>query len=90
MKTISFEQMPSAISVMTGMIADLQTEVRALRSAQPINEPPIDGAELRKRLNISRPTEITMRNKGKLPFLTVNGQYRYQWTTVLKALSNLK
>lgn len=50
------------------------------------DEQPIDSRELRKRLQISQPTEIAMRKKGKLPHLTVNGHYRYKWSDVVKAL----
>lgn len=87
---ITFEQMPQTLSNMVVMVEGLYKEIRELRANQPINESPIDGEELRKRLGISRPTEIDMRKRGKLPFLMVNGQYRYQWQEVVKKLSNTK
>lgn len=88
MQTISFEQMPQALVKMQATIEDLNTKIDRLEANQPINENPITGEVLRARLSISRPTEIDMRKRGKLPYLTVNGQYRYHWPTVIKALSN--
>lgn len=87
METISFEQMPAAMAQMLAKIEQLDSKLTAIEKQQPINESPIDGSELRKRLGISRPTEINMRRRGKLPFLLVNGNYRYNWQEVVKVLS---
>lgn len=88
MQTITFEQMPQALQMMQATINTLNEKIDRLEASQPVNEPPITGEVLRKRLNISRPTEIDMRKRGKLPYLMVNGHYRYNWQAVLKALSN--
>ncbi|OJU26845.1 MAG: hypothetical protein BGN92_07160 [Sphingobacteriales bacterium 41-5] len=88
MSTITFEQMPQALQTMLACINELTKKVEQLQASQPINESPITGEELRKRLQISRPTEIDMRKRGKLPYLMANGQYRYSWPLVMKALSN--
>ncbi|HMR83106.1 MAG TPA: hypothetical protein PKE30_08245 [Niabella sp.] len=87
MKTITFDQMPSVLATVQETVKALFAEVKEMRASQPVNEPPIDGDELRKRLQISRPTEISMRKRGKLPYLMVNGHYRYNWPEVLKKLS---
>lgn len=87
MQTITFEHMPQAMQNILAAVDRLSAQFDRLEASQPVNEPPITGEELRKRLQISRPTEIDMRKRGKLPYLTVNGQYRYHWPTVLKALS---
>lgn len=88
MVKITFEQMPQALQTMQASINELNTKIEQLQANQPINEPPITGDVLRARLSISRPTEIDMRKRGKLPYLMVNGNYRYHWPTVLKSLSN--
>lgn len=46
----------------------------------------IDGAELRKRLNISEPTAIRWRQKGRIPYLQIGSNIRYNWREVIKAL----
>jgi hypothetical protein len=85
---ITFEMLPAAVATMQNTLNALMVEVKELRKDQPVNEQPITGTELRKRLNISRPTEIAMRKKGKLPYLMVNGNYRYNWQDVQKKLAN--
>ena len=85
---MTLEQMPQAIQKLQATIEDLNAKIDRLEASQPINEPPITGEVLRARLSISRPTEIDMRKRGKLPYLMANGQYRYSWPLVMKALSN--
>ena len=88
MTAITFEKMPQALQMMQACIDTLNEKIDRLEASQPVNEPPITGEVLRARLQISRPTEIDMRKRGKLPYLMVNGQYRYHWPTVLKAITN--
>lgn len=88
MQAITFDQVPSVLATTLDTVRALLDEVKEMRASQPVNEPPIDGDELRRRLQISRPTEIEMRKRGKLPYLMVNGNYRYQWAEVLKSLNN--
>lgn len=52
------------------------------------DEPPINGKEVMKRLDISEPTLIRMRKQKKIPFMNVGGVIRYNWHEVKKALSN--
>lgn len=85
---MTFESLPKAVSTLQDTVNELLNEVKALRAKEPINDAPIDGVELRKRLQISRPTEIAMRKKGTLPYLLVNGHYRYNWQDVQNKLSN--
>lgn len=84
---LTFEQMPAALQQIQKSIDLLNEKIDRLEASQPVNEPPITGEVLRKRLQISRPTEIDMRKRGKLPYLIVNGQYRYHWPTVFNAIS---
>ena len=42
--------------------------------------------ELMSRLNLSEPTIIRYRKKGKIPFLQVGSAVRYEYEVVLEAL----
>lgn len=46
----------------------------------------ISGSELQKRLDISEPTLIRWRQKGKIPYLQLGASIRYNWHEVIKAL----
>lgn len=46
----------------------------------------ISPEELCKRMNISIPTQIRLRKKGKLPFIEAGNQIRYDWNKVLENL----
>lgn len=83
----TFDTMPAVLANMQNQMSAMQQSLNALIAKDPVNEVPIDGKELRKRLQISRPTEIAMRKRGELPYLLVCGQYRYHWQSVLKALA---
>lgn len=48
----------------------------------------ISTEELCKRLDITEPTCIRWRKKGKIPFLSIGSSIRYEWNTVVKALEN--
>lgn len=84
---LSFDHLPSAVAELLDKIDELTKKIDQIQANQPCNELPIDSKELCKRLKISRPTEIRMRKNGKLPFLLVNGHYRYNWQDVMKKLS---
>lgn len=86
---ITFEKLPEAVAEMRQTLAIIADQLNEIKSNQPINEPPINGTTLRERLGISKPTEIAMRRRGKLPFIMVNGHYRYDWQQVLKALQKV-
>lgn len=46
----------------------------------------IDTAELCKRLNISEPTVIRWRKKGKIPYLSIGAAIRYDYIKVIEAI----
>ena len=54
-------------------------------SNQPFSKP-LNGKELCDYLGISEPTLIRYRNKGKIPYLIIGDQYRYNISAVTKAL----
>lgn len=88
MENITFEKIPQALSELLCKVDELNNQLQAIRANQPINEPPITASELRERLKISKPTEIEMRKRGKLPYILVNGTYRYNWNEVIKFLEH--
>jgi excisionase family DNA binding protein len=57
-------------------------------STQPIEI--IDTATLCSRLNITEPTVIRHRKRGKIPFLRIGSSIRYDWNAVVKALESKK
>jgi excisionase family DNA binding protein len=54
------------------------------------NEQPINTKELINFLDITEPTLIRWRKKGKIPFLQVGSRILYQKSAVLAALENKK
>lgn len=46
----------------------------------------IDTKELEKRLNITVPTIIRWKQKGKIPFIQIGSSIRFDWHKVLAAL----
>jgi hypothetical protein len=46
----------------------------------------INSATLMERLNISEPTLIRWRQKGKIPFMQIGTAIRYDWYKVLSAI----
>lgn len=54
------------------------------------NTKPITAPELCRYLNISLPTLIRWRKKGKIPFLQIGGSIRYDKASVIAAIENRK
>lgn len=72
------------------ILAELQ-DLKAIVSNQPKvggDQVPevIDGKELCKRLDISEPTLIRWRQKGKIPSFRIGTSVRYNWPAVVKHL----
>jgi len=66
-------------------------ENHSLNSAsKPQNEQPINTKELISFLDITEPTLIRWRKKGKIPFLKIGSRILYQKSAVLAALENKK
>lgn len=63
----------------------LAVPLSANNDCQPI-EKPITTKELCDFLNISEPTIIRWRKKGKIPFLQVGSSLRFSKASVIKAL----
>ena len=47
----------------------------------------INSREIRTRLDISEPTLIRWRQKGKIPYLAIGSVIRYNWIEVVDALT---
>ena len=64
----------------------LEDFIESLSIAAPQKIELITPDELCKRLNISIQTQIRYRQKGKLPWLEIGNQIRYDWNKVVEAL----
>ena len=64
----------------------LREEKPSIQAAANIEEI-IDTKQLCKKLNITEPTIIRWRKKGKIPFLLIGDSIRYDWHAVLKAIT---
>jgi len=79
-------------------IEDLQTVIIDCVNAclkyskeSPANsEPPITTKELISFLNITEPTLIRWRKRGKIPFLKIGSRVLYQKSAVIAAIENKK
>lgn len=88
---ISFDTLPYTIAQMSIRLE----RIEALLSNSPIpghvgRKKPITTKELCELLNITEPTIIRWRNKGKIPFMRIGGSFRYDIEAVLKALEETK
>lgn len=63
-----------------------------IRSLQLSDDEPeiISENELCSRLNISKPTASTWRNRGRIPFIQIGSAIRYNYKEVLNALRQSK
>lgn len=70
----------------------LERKMEVLTAGAPSESPPeiIDREELCKRLDISVNTVRTWEKKGKIPYLLVGGNFRYNWPKVVDALGKRK
>lgn len=59
-------------------------------TSKPQNEQPINAKELINFLDITEPTLIRWRKKGKIPFLQIGSRILYQKGKVIEALENKK
>lgn len=50
----------------------------------------LDTKELCNRLGMSEPTIVRWREKGKIPYLRIGTNIRYDWAKVLEAIENKK
>ncbi|HZW64216.1 MAG TPA: helix-turn-helix domain-containing protein [Hanamia sp.] len=55
-------------------------------NSKSANEPPINTKQLCEFLDITEPTCIRWRKKGKIPFFTIGSAIRYDKNKVVKAL----
>ena len=70
--------------------ARLDTIEEAIRTTPGLQAAPIpeilDVDEVCKRLNISRPTLLSWKTKGKIPYIQVDKVLRFEWHSVVAAL----
>jgi excisionase family DNA binding protein len=64
----------------------VKQELLTLTVNSESNEPPINTKELCEFLDITEPTCIRWRKKGKIPFFTIGSAIRYDKNEVMEAL----
>ena len=80
---------PSALQELIDSSVRLAFEkLNVSRGNQANNEQPINTKELIHFLDITEPTLIRWRKKGKIPFLRIGSRILYQKSAVLLALEN--
>lgn len=62
------------------------SSIHPISQNQPVEI--ITGEELCRRLNISAPSLIKSRKRGRIPFLLVGKSIRYNWNQVIAHLEN--
>ena len=74
---------------MNSMRAIIKEELQAIPKQEGgYDTDPVSCIVLCKFLNITEPTLIRWRNKGKIPFMQIGGRYRYDKNAVAKALES--
>lgn len=70
------------------LFLDVAKEVLASNSPAPVKPVEIiDRKTLISRLDISEPTAIRWQQKGKIPYLKIGSAIRYEWHSVVEALT---
>lgn len=83
--TNPFEQISNEINGLHLVLAAIRAKIEGMGSYDPLEV--ITGEELKNRLDISETTLKRYRDAGKIPYVQVGGQFRYNYPEVIKALS---
>lgn len=78
---ISLNNLPNIITELCERVEKLEAEKKG--KSQSVNL--LNGTELCKAIGISELTLIRWRKAGKIPFIEVNGGYRYSLEDVIEA-----
>jgi excisionase family DNA binding protein len=83
-----FEMIDARLSTIESLLISLKHDTSHPLTTQ--NEQPISTKELISFLDITEPTLIRWKKKGKIPFLQIGSRILYQKSAVLAALENKK
>lgn len=79
--------MHNPFDILLAELQELKVMIQASGKAEGSTAPDIiDGQELCKRLDISEPTLIRWRKKGKIPSFKIGSSIRYNWPVVVSQL----
>lgn len=82
-----FEQLHERLASIESMLLNLQNGSNNLTAPSTSKEKPISIKELCEHLNITEPTALRWRKKGKIPFFTIGAAVRFNLSEVLIALA---
>ena len=83
-----FEMIDVRLNTIESLLISLKHGLPILQPSE--NEQPISTKELLNFLDITEPTLIRWRKKGKIPFLRIGSRILYQKSAVLAAIANKK
>lgn len=81
----TFEALPAMVQALFEEVKSLRKELETKGQIEPAQKP-ISTAELCQFLNVTEPTVIRWRKKGKIPFYTIGSAVRYNLQKVVDAL----
>ena len=87
---LTFEQMPEAISRLLDKVESLELRLSSPGAGPASIERPMTADEACEFLSISLPTLIRWRNKGKIPYLKIGTNIRYDKAAVINAIESKK
>ena len=87
---ITFDQLPETVSNILEKVSSLEQLLSSPGNLPGPIEKPVSTKEICDFLSITEPTLIRWRNKGKIPFLKIGTNIRYDKAAVLKAIENPK
>lgn len=83
---LTFEQLPEAVGAILDKMSILEKLLSTPGATPVIIEKPVSTKEICDFLSITEPTLIRWRNKGKIPFIKIGSNIRYNKAEVIKAL----
>lgn len=83
---LTFDQLPEAVGNILEKVNALEQLLSLPGSGPCIIEKPVSTKEICEFLSITEPTLIRWRNRGKIPFLKIGTNIRYDKAAVLKAI----
>lgn len=78
----------SDLDVILSRFSDLENKIASISTVPAAPPEIIDTAELCKRLSVSENTAVKWRQGKKIPFIKVDGTFRYNWPAVVAKLES--
>ena len=83
--------MTNPFDIILDQLKEIDAKLAAFNQVAPTPQAEIiDTATLCQKLNLSEPTVIRWRKKGKIPFIIIGSSIRYNWPKVIEKLESKK